>query len=266
MGNETKDKHMFKRGRGDNGVGFALFLILFGGLILCLNTGVIPAIYKPLLISWQMLLIGIGLWTLIVKKHYGGGIILTLIGLIFIYPKLSILFPGYFANLDIDFRTFWPLILIITGIVLIIGWRFPNKRKKQHSEHYSDEYNSRKTCNEGVNYNSADYIDKNLLFGGSEQIVLSTNFRGGEGNVMFGELIIDLRKAKLAEGTHKLELSAMFGSIILYVPTGWDLEMRSSSFLASIEDKRYQSTPVENCISTLIVKGSAMFGNIEIRN
>ena len=84
--------------------------------------------------------------------------------------------------------------------------------------------------------------------------------------MMFGELIIDLRKAKLAEGTQKLEANAMFGSIILYVTPDWNLEIRSSSFLASIEDKRYQNTPIENSTPTLIIKGSAMFGNIEIRN
>ncbi|MBB4037222.1 putative membrane protein [Dysgonomonas hofstadii] len=265
MENEIKNKHFCKRGRGGDGVGFALFLILFGGVFLCLNTGVIPEIYRPVLISWQMLLIVIGLWTAIVKQHYGGGIILTLVGLVFIYPKLSLLFPGYLAGFNIDIRTYWPVILIIAGLILILGWRFPNKRKRHWEKHFREEERQTEACG-GVNYNSTDYIDKNLLFGGSEQIVLSNNFRGGEGNVMFGELIIDLRRAKLAEGTHKLELNAMFGSAILYVTPDWNLEMRSSSFLASVEDKRYQATPVANSTSTLIVKSSAMFGNIEIRN
>lgn len=117
-----------------------------------------------------------------------------------------------------------------------------------------------------ANYNSTDFINKDLMFGGSEQIILSNNFRGGEGNVMFGELIIDLRKAKMAEGTHQLELNAMFGSAVLYVPSDWNIEVRSSSFLASVEDKRFHSSSIDGSVSTLIVKGNAMFGSIELRN
>jgi len=266
MEKEIQNKHFFKRGRGNDGVGFALFLILFGGVFLFLNTGIIPEEYRPILISWQMLLIVIGLWSLVVKRNFSAGTILILIGVVFIYPKLSFFFPEYFADFDIDFRTYWPVILIVAGIALIMGSRFPNKRKREFREKFNNHENMHRKNNESANFNSADYIDKNLLFGGSEQIILSHNFRGGEGNVMFGELIIDLRRARLAEGTHKLEANAMFGSLILYTPTDWNVDLRSSSFLASIEDKRYHSTPIENATSTLVVKSSAMFGSIELRN
>lgn len=265
MENELRDKHVYKRSKGGDGIGFAIFLILFGGIFLCLNTGIIDPVYKSLLISWQMLLIVIGLWSLIVKRHFSSGIILILVGLFFIYPKLSFVFPQYFTNIDIDIRTYWPVLLIIGGIILAIGSRFPNRRKRRMEEHFKEKMDRWESM-EQANYNSTDFIDKNLIFGGSEQIVLSNNFRGGEGNVMFGELIIDLRKSQLAEGMNQLELNALFGSVVLYVSSDWSIDVRSSSFMASVEDKRHQTSPVENSTSSLLVKASAMFGSIELRN
>ena len=265
MENKIENKHVFKRGKGKDGLGFAVFLILLGGLFLCFNTGIIDPIYRSLFISWQMLLIVIGLWSLFVKRNYGAGIILILVGSFFIYPKLSFLFPEYFASFDIDIRTYWPVLLIIAGIALVIGSRFPNRRKRRMEQHIKEKMEEWENCGK-ANFNSTDFIDKNLVFVGSEQIVLSNNFRGGEGNVMFGELIIDLRKAKLAEGSNQLELNALFGSVILYVSPDWNVDIRSSSFLASVEDKRYQNRSIENSYSTLIVKASAMFGSIELRN
>lgn len=261
---ETNKGNLFKRGKEGNGLGFALFLILLGGIFLFLNLGIIPAMYKPLLISWQMLLIVIGLWILLAKREYAGGVILIAVGLFFIYPKLCSVFPEYFVKFDIDLRTFWPVILIIVGIILIMGWMFP-KQTKHRNRAYESE-NGRQGNPEQASINSGDYIDKNVMFGSSEQIVLSTNFKGGEANVMFGELIVDLRKAKLAEGEHKLELNAMFGSVVLYVPSGWYVDTKTSSFLASFEDKRFQTMEILDSTSRLIVKGSAMFGNGEIRN
>jgi len=257
-----ENNNFFKRGKDGNSIGFALFLILLGAIFLFLNLGTIPAMYKPILISWQMLLIVIGLWTLLVKRQFAGGVILIAIGAFFIYPKLSAILPEYFIHIDFDLRTYWPLILIFIGIILVVGWLIPgnNQNKKYNTENDHQEDSGKAAMQ------LADYIDKNVIFGGSEQIILSSNFRGGDANVMFGELIIDLRKAKLAEGEHRLELNAMFGSVIVYVPTEWNVEARTSSFLASFEDKRYQGIEILNSTSKLVIKGSAMFGSGEIRN
>jgi len=266
---ETNDKHLFKRGgtnSNNNGLGFALILILVGAVYLCLNLGIIPMAYKTILISWQMLLIVIGLWS-ILKGTYTAAAILILIGGIFIYPKLHFLFPDYFEYINIDFRTYWPVILIAIGLILIIGKAFPSAKPEQKHD-YKNDYNctSENGAFGNASYNLADFIDKNIMFGSSEQIVLSPNFRGGEGNVMFGELVIDLRRARMVEGSNFLELNAMFGSVILYVPSDWNVEIKSNTLLGSFEDKRYQTSTPIGSISRLTIKGSAMFGSGEIRN
>lgn len=263
MERDFKDKYLFKRNRG-NGIGFALFLILFGGIYLFLNLGIIPIEYKRILISWQMLLIVLGIWNLL-KKQFVGAFFLIAIGCFFIYPVLCSVFPEYFVRFDVDIKTYWPVLLIAGGILLVISRSFPSSkrghRKEYRYESTNDNYNP-------AEQNSADYVDKNLMFGSSEQIVLSQNFKGGEANVMFGELIIDLRRANLSEYPGILEANVMFGSIVIYTPSDWTVELKSSSFLGSFEDKRYHiSNKIsESSAPRLIIKGSAMFGSGEIRS
>jgi predicted membrane protein len=261
---ETEKDYLFKRGRnrGGKGVGFALFLILLGGIFLFLNLGIIPEMYRPLLISWKTLLIVIGLWTLIVKREYTGGVILIAIGTFFLYPTLCAVFPEYFVRFDIDIRTYWPVILIIIGVTLVIGWLFPHRKSEHRKHRWETETRNTKDGYEQF----TDYIDKNVMFGSSEQIILSANFQGGEANVMFGELIVDLRKAKLAEGEYILQLNAAFGSVVLYVPSEWYIETRTNTFLGSFDDKRRQNMEIINSTSKLIIKGSAAFASGEIRN
>lgn len=246
-------------------MGFAILLILVGGVFLLLNTGIIPATYRPLVASWQMFLIAIGIWSLI-KKHFLWGALLISIGGFFIYPILGVTFPDYFKSVEIDlhayFHTYWPVLLIIIGIFLILSKIFPSfgsKRKWEHNHHQ---------VNSGTyNHQTADYLERNSVFGSSEQIVLSQNFKGGEANIVFGELIIDLRKAKLAEGNSKMELNVVFGNIIVYVPADWNVELQTSTVMGSFMDKRHQVANTNTDIrSRLVIEGNSVFGGGEIRN
>lgn len=274
METNSQDKYLFKRGRnkrGTDGVGFALLLILFGGAFLLLNLGIIPAIYKPLLISWQMLLVLIGVWSIFVRRKYGLGILLIGFGIFFIYPTLSAIFPEYFINLSIDFKTYWPLILIGFGILLVLSKIFPLRKKeyKEWNKIYDIETNTWENS-ETADNNSSDFFEKNMIFGGSEQIVLSQNFKGGEVNVIFGELILDLRKAKLAEGIAHLELNTIFGNLIVYVPSDWDIDIDSTTILGALQDKRFHKEKGDSSQSSeapkFLIEANAVFGNIELRN
>lgn len=242
--------------KNNNGIGFALLLILAGGIFLFLNLGIIPSLYRPILISWQMLLIVLGLWSLF-KRQISGGLALIIIGGIFIYPVLCRVFPGDITCIDINFHTYWPVFLIIGGLFLVFG-----KSRNRNSSNNIEE----KRSNTG-NHSNTDYLKKDMLFGSSEQIVLSSDFKGGEVNVMFGEVIVDLRKATLAEGTHKLSLSAMFGNIIVYVPSDWIIEVQSSVLFAAFDDKHaHPDETINKNAPRLVVKGSCIFANGEIRN
>lgn len=257
MGTSENNRHIFNT-RGNNGIGFALLLILLGSIFLLLNLNIIPIELKPILISWQMLLIAIGIWCLI-KRNYLAGIILIAVGGFFIYPSLSSIYPQYFAEIDIDFETYWPVFIIILGAIIIFSGIIPSS--KRHRNSY------RKERLKAADYDSGEYLDKNVMFGGAEHIILSQNFKGGEGNVMFGELIIDLRKTKPTESKMHLELNAMFGSIILYVPSNWKVDLHSSTIFGSFQNLRISDDyTLDETAPEIFIKGSCMFGSGEIRN
>lgn len=238
-------------------LGIAFLFILAGTFLLGLNFGFIPAIYKPILISWQMLLIAIGLLELC-KKHFSGGFILIAIGSIFIYPVIARAFPDHFAEIDLNIKQWWPLILIIVGITLILGKSASGKRCRKH---FSD--NNQTTYNQ----DNANQIDENVLFSGTEHIILSQEFEGGEANVMFGEIKLDLRKANLSPNLNSLKAACMFGSISIYVPSDWDIKVKKSVLFGNIEDKRTVSADQSfNENPVLNIKCECLFGNIEIKN
>lgn len=243
------------------GIDWAVLLICAGVLFLLFNLGIIPGVFKPILISWQMFLIILGV-SFFCKRKYPSGFILFLIGIIFIYPKVYRAFPDYLADINIDFRTYWPLILIAIGLSLILGKSNCRKRNRyldlDSEDEESDSFNKR-------SFNKAEYLDKNLMFSSYEHIVLSPNFRGGDGNVMFGELKIDLRKASLKGNKAQLELNVMFGSTIIYVPSNWIVDIQNSALFGDFRDNRsLQDVDVD--APRLIISGGCLFGSGEIRN
>lgn len=238
---------------------FAFLLILAGGLLLGFNLGLIPAEYKPIFISWQMLLIALGLCE-IVKKHFIGGLIILGIGVFFILPVVSSIFPDFMGGNAISIRQYWPILLIFVGLVLIF------KKKKEGTGNKEEKCFDNYKCSSKIE-NTGDKVHENILFNGSEVIVLSSQFEGGEANVLFGEIKIDLRKAKLSEdGANILKAACLFGSVILYIPSEWRLKINRSVMFGNIEDKRLPpETETDLSAPILNIKADCLFGNIEIR-
>ncbi len=78
---------------------------------------------KMCIISWQMLLIVIGVWNLFFNQSKVAGFILIAVGGFFLIPDLFIL--------PYDFRrNFWPLLLIVVGLFILFK-AFPEKKQNQ---------------------------------------------------------------------------------------------------------------------------------------
>lgn len=250
----------------------ALLLVLTGGLLLSFNLGWLPIAYKPIFISWQMALIIWGILS-IFKKHPVSGVILITIGAFFLLPVIGESFPYLLNGALLDAHSYWPVLLIVAGLLFLFKGH-DDKKKKSHKHWRECNRRNRKNrqCSFGseANYEqNADYIDKSVMFNGSEQIIFSSNFNGGDINAAFGELILDLRNVSGMTENNLLEANVMFGSIVIYIPTNCRLNlMDNSTLLGEIQDKRYSrsDSPDNDKAFTLNVKGACMFGSIEIRN
>lgn len=247
--------------RAKSKIGFAILLVLGGTFLLGFNLGLIPIEYKSIVLSWQMLLIALGVISLF-KRQLAGGIILLSIGIFFLLPVLSTIFPDTFGNIPADIHLYWPVLLIIGGIAFLFG----KSSCKSHRRRCFD-YHKRwaKEGDENLR-NEVDYITKEVMFSSSEHIVFSPDFRGGDLNALFGEIKLDLRKVAELDINNHLAANVMFGSIIIYLPEAWELNLKSSTLFGSIEDKRLRSGGVTNEKSVkLNLKCSCAFGSVEIR-
>lgn len=222
-------------------IAIGVVLILLGFMLIIRNTGFMPNYFEDIIFSWQMLLIAIGFIMTLGTGNKTPGLIVMAVGGFFIIPEV----------LDIPFRTyrlFWPAILIIIGIIVVTNARLFNR------ENWRSESSS-----------SNDIVDMVNIFGGGERRILSQNFQGGKISCVFGGGEIDLTRAKLAEGTHELEIACVFGGVSLIVPPDWNIVIDVTPVLGGFSDDRKTSGSVIDMSKTLVVKGAVVFGGGEIK-
>lgn len=257
MENENKS---YRQHRHHHGISLAFVLIAAGLIFLGFNTGMIPIAYKSIFISWQMLLIVLGVAS-VFKRHYWGGMALLLVGGFFIVPEINKVNPNWLGPVPADFvHLYWPVLLIAAGAVVLLQWMFPSahccKKKEREFRHW----------HHSQEYVSSGYINSNNVFGSGEHIVLDPEFKGGEINSVFGGTKLDLRRTNLSEGTTRLELNIVFGGVTIYVPENWNVVVQIDFVLGGFEDKRYKIGEPIDPARTLLICGSCVFGGGELKN
>lgn len=223
-----------------------VIIIVAGLLLLLSNTGFLPYELRHVLLSWQMLLIGIGVVSLFSSESRTPGTILITIGVIFILPRVF----------DLSFNVmhlFWPVILIGIG-VLILTKRMPRRRWQSHRS------------SAGTAEFEDGYIHEENIFSSGKQRVIHQVFRGGQINCVFGGSEVDLTQATLADGVSELEVNTIFGGVTLIVPADWRIQLKMTSIVGGFSDKRAYVKENQDTSRMLIIKGSTIFGGGELKS
>ncbi|MDR1200179.1 MAG: cell wall-active antibiotics response protein [Tannerellaceae bacterium] len=229
----------------------ALIFIVAGSMLLGRNLDLIPAYVFHIVVSWQMLLIVLGLSSLI-KRNLAAGFIFLVVGTFFLIPVITGVEGEWF-------RTYWPVIFIIIGIVLLFKrWNFKRHRGCKWGE--CDEHAASKEL-----FSEDGFVKADVSFGAARYIVLDPVFRGADIDVSFGSVTLDLRKASLDESQTYIDIDCSFGGIELFIPAHWNVQVKADSTLSGCEDKRHISQVVDY-EHKLIIKGDLTFSGIEIKN
>jgi len=246
------------------GMGVGLVLMVIGVIFLAANFGFVTDRVRNILISWQMLLIVIGVVNLFRQKLIPA-VWLIFIGGFFLIPKVVEGIDGNFIHV------YWPLLLIAAGIMILmqrfVGPRWGNDWWKNdyhhhHHHHYrSNRYDQSKWTE---NMNTPGF-SKNSIFGSGDHIVLDPEFKGGELNAVFGGITLDLRRTNLPVGETMLDINAVFGGITIYVPVDWFVETHLDAVFGGFQDNRLPKEPTDTT-RKLIITGSCVFGGGELRN
>ncbi len=262
---ENRDQELFNKWEEQKNRGR-----IFGGLIV-LGIGIVLLIKKlgveipEWIISWPTLLMALGLF--IGYKHK------------FSKPVWLIPFAfgclGLFSHFipEFNFGYLWfPLMLILIGLYLL----FKPKTKCREQDYF---YRMSKKKYEKMNWQqtdtssqsstgswaSEDHIDSVSVFGGVKKNIISKNFKGGSLTSFFGGAEINLNQADF-EGTVELEITQVFGGTRLIVPSHWEIQSEIAAVFGSVEDKRMIKQEVAGQNKVLVLRGTSVFGGIEIKS
>ena len=239
---------MERRG-SDKRLYFGVILIVLGVILILERLNLIPESVADMLISWQMLLVGIGVLSLI-GGNRTAGTILIIIGGTFMIPEL-ITVPHELR------RIYWPLILVAIGVAILLRRRDHHKLEiiNEPIQNIQDD-------------TSVHTFDDFVIFGGREIFVNSQSLAGGKATSIFGGIEFDLRKANLKPGGAVIDCVSVFGGCGFKIPMDWNVRNEVTTIFGAFTDKRGDtySEKYYDPSKTIVIKGVSIFGGIEVKH
>ncbi len=249
-------------------------VLTVGLLFLLKNMDFLSPELSHYIFSWKTLLIGIGILNLTLARNHVAGIILIAIGTFF-------WLPDWF---DFSLRAgqlFWPVVIIIVGIALLLkrpsNNRPPNSRRKHKwdkrpiNPNQSNPNSGPSNTYEGTKgfASEQEYIDDVAIFSGSTKKINTLNFKGGRMTAIFGGSEVNLSRSRLAPGENILNVFFMFGGSEIVVPSDWNVVIEATPIFGGFSDERYISGDMnsqEGNQSVLVIKGLVIFGGAELKS
>ena len=226
---DMKDYDIDFKEKRTNGYLIATLFIIVGILFLLRNLGMIDPSLFDLLVSWPMLLVVSGIFT-IFHRNPVGGMLLVGVGVYFLFPQLN-----WITN---DFlRVYWPLGLILLGLVIMLKRKDSIRTKKHKRPFNHPPFGHRKPNDE----------------------------KGADIDVSFGNVILDLKKTTLEADETIINIDSSFSGVVIYLPKGWLVRLKVGSFLAGCQDMR-ELTEATDMTHTLYICGDLSFSGLELRD
>jgi len=241
---------------------FGIIIMFVGVFLLFYNLGYIPWQVRHIVISWQALLIGIGVVLLFDDKssNKSAGVILAAIGTLFLLPRIF--------NIDVS-GFFLPLIIIVVGILFIIK---SSTRKTWRSKFFGDNISvdnlTGGILNSEINVNSNGFISREYVFSGSKEKWTYNNVKSIEISSVFSGVELDFTQLELSPNVEKVQIkvSSVFGGVVLYVPDDWNIIMQKTGVFGSFTDNRPRNVAQFSTTGRLVyLELEAVFGGGEIK-
>jgi predicted membrane protein len=225
----------------------AMLLIGLGAFFLLNNLNIVR--FREILQYWPVVLIAAGVVKLVDSEYSSGrvgGAILLSVGGLLLSRNLGII--------QFSVRDLWPVILIAAGLLMLVNRVWENPPRERHHWRGSTE-------------TSVNRLNEQTVFGGVKRSVKSQAFEGGEVAAVFGGVELDLTQADFAVPSVTIEVDAVFGGVEIRIPRHWVADVQGSGIFGAFSDETSKPDPERHPVpKLLIVKGSAVFGGVEIKN
>ncbi|MCY7290942.1 MAG: cell wall-active antibiotics response protein [Ferruginibacter sp.] len=258
-----EEQKKFKNKEGGRILG-GLILVAVGVVLLLKNLGYF---FPGWLFSWPIILILVGIYSG-VKHNFRNNTWAILIGIggFFLADKIN-------PALRLE-PAFWPIIIIGLGVIFMF-------RPKENNKCRNDRFNNRDQRNdeiipatysttentdaENMRTDNSDYLKIDSVFSGVNRMVLSKNFKGGKIACVFGGAEVDLMQADFT-GNNVIKMDIIFGGAKIIVPQNWTVVNEIGGIFHGVDDKRRNNSMASDPGKTLTLRGSAIFGGVEIRS
>ena len=189
---------------------------------------------------WPVILIAVGVVQFIGRTtNRVGPVLLMIVGVLFLASSLD--------YIDFDLGDLIPLAIAAWGAKLV--WDALARRTT--------------TVSKGAIPDDAE-VHAFAMMAGVRWQTRSHEFRGGDASAIMGGVEIDLRDAQIKPGDEVIiDAFALMGGVEITVPPGWRIVSNVFPLMGGFEDNTHAHA--ENG-STLIVRGSAVMGAIEVKN
>jgi transcriptional regulator with XRE-family HTH domain len=230
------------------GIGFAIFVLLVGGLWLTANLLTLNVTFWD--IAWPSAFLVFGLFGLYPKFSFirlGS----ALLGLYYLLNNFNLLpFDLNGKNLLL------PACLLIFGLSLLLdALRKPKKPK------FSFTYNGKDKVSTN-DYNAAeDHFHFSASFSEQDQLIRIPTLRYGSISTSFGEYTLDLSGVETIDPDCKLEVCNSFGELTLLIPKRYALICENSTSFASIDIDGMG----DGSGGVITLEASCSFGSIDVQ-
>lgn len=267
-----------------------LIFIIIGILVLLNQFDFFDYDIKHYIFNWRNVLIAVGLIVMTNPDNRATGLVLAGIGLVLWIPNL---FHFHINARELIF----PALLIGVGLLLI------TQKGKNHADLFgknqsrntppvdTPDYNSEtnfaeyETINDNNqapqndsqtnqssnqtyqnNIRPHDYIDEFAIIASNTTKVISSQFIGGRITAIFGGVDLDMRNVKLSHHGAIIDCFTLFGGTDMIVPDDWTVKSEITSIIGGYTDSRIIRGNSTDPNKTLILKGSCIFGGIELKS
>jgi len=247
-------------------------IIMLVGVFLLLNKMdyFLPGVYS-LIISWQTLLIAIGIILLFDKQHdrKTAGLVLIVIGALFLLSKIS----------PINMRGFIvPAIVIAVGVGFIIkaatrknGTNEWETWKNEHPE-WDKQFKDFGKGIEGIWKNmttgNGDFAHKEYVFSNSKEKWTQGKLKNVFVEATFSSVELDFTQAELDDDVKVaacIKVKSVFSTVTLYVPEDWNIMVQKSGAFGGFTDNRSNRVLQVSRDKLVILDVETVFGGGEIR-
>ena len=231
-----------------NGVVFALFVLLVGGLALADALLKWDVSFWGILWPSALLMLGVGK---LLERFSFFSLGCTVLGGYFLLENLEVI------HLHLGFELVLPIALLLFGFSLLAdALRKKNKQPVVHIHHNGKNERERSAFTE-----NEESFDCETSFGSHHHLIQLSRLHTGSAECNFGELVVDLSGVGGLTAPCTVSADCSFGELTLLVPRHFQVDPDSHTAFGSF---RLEGEPAEP-VGTIHLSASANFGEIKVR-